>query len=147
MSCLGSPTLRDYAVFWKQHRTQRQQEITLRHSRILSEQNLIRSSQFKRGTKIFLLGATPTVGQLIDNMCAVRTQLPTPHRPLGNSMAVAHAEQAARQSVFHELSTLTANGSCGCLSKDKLDNVVPLMYKNFSSLSVLPKEQELIPEY
>ena len=51
-------------------------------------------------------------------------------------MAVAHAEQAARQSVFHELSTLTANGSYGCLSKDKPDNVVRLMYKNFSSLSL-----------
>ena len=135
-SCLGSPTLRDYSVFRKQHRTPRQQEITLRQSRFLSEQNLIRSSQFERGTKIFLLGVTPTVGQLIDHTCAVRTQLPTPHRPLGNSMAVAHAEQAARQSVFHELSTLTANGSYGSLSKDKPDNVVRLMYENFSSLSL-----------
>jgi len=135
-SCLGDPTLRDYSVFRKRHRTPRQQEITLRQSRFLSEQNLIRSSQFERGTNLFLLGATPTVGQLIDHTCAVRLQLPTPCRPLGNSMAAAYAKQVAQQSVYHELSTLTANGSYGCLSKDKLDNVVCLMYENFSSLSL-----------
>ncbi len=106
-----TPLFEDYSVFWKRHQTPRQQEITLQQSRFLSEQNLIRSGQFERGPKIFLLGVTPTVGQLIDHTCAVRTQLPTHCRPLGNSMAVAHAEQAAWQSVFHELSTLTANGS------------------------------------
>jgi hypothetical protein len=51
-------------------------------------------------------------------------------------MAFAYADRAARQSVSHELSTLTANGSYGCLSKDKPDNVVRLMYENFSSLSL-----------
>ena len=79
---------------------------------------------------------TPTVGQLIDHTCAVRLQLPTPCSPSRNSMAVAYAEQAARQSVYHELSTLTANGSDGCLSQVKPDNVVRLMYENFSCLSL-----------
>jgi hypothetical protein len=51
-------------------------------------------------------------------------------------MALAYADHAARQSVSHELSTLTANGSYGCLSEDKPDNVVCLMYENFLSLSL-----------
>jgi hypothetical protein len=69
--CLGNRTLREYLVFRKRHRTPRQQEITLRQTRFLSEQNLIRSSQFERGTNLFLVEATPTVGQLIDHTCAV----------------------------------------------------------------------------
>ena len=107
-SCLGTPTLRDYSVFRKRHRTPRQQEITLQQSRFLSEQNLIRSSQFERGTNLFLVEATPTVGQLIDHTCAVRPQLPTSGCPSGNNMALALCQSSCPAECFSQ----TFNSDC-----------------------------------
>jgi len=84
--------------------------------------------------------ATPTVGQLTNHILLVKnsTARMFSYCP-GNFVKEAHVKQAAWQSVCQEHSALTTKGAYGFLSCDKPDNIVCMMYKNFSSLSLFAK--------
>ncbi len=54
----------------------------------------------------------------------------------GNWVKVAHVQNAARTLVWQEYASSEAKGAYGGILSDKPDNVVRMMYKNFSSLSI-----------
>ncbi len=84
--------------------------------------------------------ATPRVGQLTSHTLLVKNSIAqTFSYPPSNFVKEACVEQAAWQSIYQEYSTMTTKGAYGFLSCDKPDNVVCMMYKNFSSLLLFAK--------
>jgi hypothetical protein len=53
-----------------------------------------------------------------------------------NSMAIACANLTAQESVGHECTEMASKGSYSCIITSKPDNMIRIMYKNFSSLSL-----------
>ncbi len=85
------------------------------------------------------------VGQLTDHTLLVKNSIAhtSSYHP-GNFVKEACVKQAAWQSVCQEHLAMTTKGAYIFLSCDKPDNVVCMMYKNFSSLSLFaegPKKQ------
>ncbi len=55
---------------------------------------------------------------------------------LPNLVKVAPAQHAAWITVYQEYARIVANGTYGHLLTNKPDNVIWMMYENFSSLSL-----------
>jgi hypothetical protein len=98
---------------------------------------LERARRLEIGASEFLLHVAPTVGQLVDYKqntykCVVQAMACHP----GNWVKVAHVQNAARTLVWQDYASSEAKGSYGRILSNKPNNVVRMMYKNFSSLSI-----------
>ena len=91
------------------------------------------------GAARYLAEATPTIGNLIEY---TQQSHSTTTRRAGNSvstvrgMALVRANQEACAAVSTEQASLENGGSHGRVSRVKPDDVVRIMYENFSSLGV-----------
>jgi hypothetical protein len=132
---LGGLALQDYAVVQTCHSRPKQQQSNLRAARYVSLLNLERTHLLNIRASEFLVKATPTVGQLIDHTLLVKNSIAwtSSYRP-GNFVKEACVKQAAWQSIYQEHLAMTTKGAYGFLSCDKPDDVVCMMYENFSSL-------------
>jgi hypothetical protein len=98
--------------------------------------SLARSCSLRTGAAIFVSGMTPTVGDLVEfsstwGACTARIK-----RPTTNSVTTAWANLVAQALVHCKYATMEATGVYGRVSCDKPDDVVRIMYENFSSLSI-----------
>jgi hypothetical protein len=108
----------------------------LRAQHFASAASLACSHSLTTGTAVFVAGMTPMVGNLVKlsstwGACTARIKHLTT-----NSVTTARANLVARASVHHEYAVREATGVYGQVSCDKPDDVVQLMYENFSSLSI-----------
>jgi hypothetical protein len=102
-----------------------------------SAQNLERARRLEIGATEFLLHAAPTAGQLEDytqNRYKRVAQVMMCHP--GNWVKVAHVQNAARTLVWQDYASSEAKGSYGRILSNKPNNVVRMMYENFSSLPI-----------
>ena len=86
--------------------------------------------------------ATPTVGDLLDHVNRTaglqgRTRLITDRTV--SSLVLSRTNIGARVTVHQELRAQNNGGVYGRISREKPDDVVCLMYENFSSLSLFVK--------
>jgi hypothetical protein len=98
-----------------------------------------RCQSFNRGAAEFLMGATPTVGDLIDHTQDRHGRghrLPPRCTLLASSVKIARANLAAQESVLREYTAGKTNGQYGHISAFKPDDLICIMHKNFSSLSL-----------
>ena len=120
-------------------RTDRQQRKMYRASLHASDADRIRREALNIGAARYLAEATPTIGNLIEY---TQQSHSTTTRRAGNSvstvrgMALARANQEACAAVSTEQASLENGGSHGRVSRVKPDDVVRIMYENFSSLGV-----------
>jgi hypothetical protein len=122
------------------HRTQQRHQRLLRAKQHASAQSLERIRLFNIGARHYLLQATPMVGQLLKHSLNLNTHTPRAKVLFTcptNQVQVACTQQVARMMVHQEYATQIANGTYGHLLIDKPDNGIQMMYKNFSSLSLL----------
>ncbi len=115
---------------------------TRRLRRYASEQALARSDAFEQAAAGYMMLATPTVGDLLDHVTRTaglqgRTRSTT-NRTV-SSLVLLQTNIGTRVTVQQELRTQNNGGVYGRISREKPDNVVCLMYENFSSLSLFVK--------
>jgi hypothetical protein len=101
-----------------------------------SAASLARSRSLITGAAIFVAGMTPTVGNLVKfsstwGACTARIKCPTT-----KSVTTGWANLVAQASVHREYAATEATGVYSRMSCDKPDDVVRIMYENFSSLSI-----------
>jgi hypothetical protein len=128
-----------YPVVPVRHLTPRQQQKLHRARLYASAQNLERLRQFGVGSMDFLLQATPTVGQLLEytvssNNCPcamARSTLAQATWPRWHTFDKQHGLLSITSILQSERVEHTDN----CSTK-KSDNVIWMMYENFSSLSL-----------
>jgi hypothetical protein len=112
------------------------------HSKLLRAQchasviSLAPSDSLAVGTVEFVSNNTLTIGNLVDYSQKVQTCLPKKRINLPHSVSIAQANLQAQASVFHKYAALETNGGYGWKARDKPDDVVRVMYKNLSSLSL-----------
>jgi hypothetical protein len=110
------------------------------HSKLLRAQHhasaisLACSNALAVGTAEFFSNNTPTIGNQVDYSqkiwtCLLKNQINLPH-----SVSFAQANLQAQASVFHNYAALEEKGGYGGIAREKPDDVVRVMYKNFSSL-------------
>jgi hypothetical protein len=107
-----------------------------------TEQALARSDAFEQSAAAFMTLATPTVGDLVDHSNRTvglqgRTRL-TSDRTL-SSLVLSRTNIGARVTVQRELRALDSGGVYRRILREKPDDVVCLMFENFSSLSLFVK--------
>ncbi len=98
--------------------------------------SLARSHSLTPGTAIFLAGMTPTVGNLVKFSSTPGTCTAHIKHPTTNSVTTAQANLVAQASIHREYAAMEATGVYSRVSCDKPDNVVQIMYENFSSLII-----------
>jgi hypothetical protein len=108
----------------------------LRAQRHASAINLACSNSMADGTADFFINNTPTIGNLVDYSQKVWTCLPKKRINLSHLVSTAQANLQARTSMFHKYAALKTNGGYGRIAREKPDDVVWVMYKNFSSLGL-----------
>ena len=130
----------DYTVHVIRKRSVRQRAKLTRAKRWASSWSLQRLEGLETGAAAFLGQATPTVGQLLtytQNRHGYSPLAANGHQaPVTNQVEVARVQGAARSSVVREYARATDEGAYGWVPQDKPDNVIRMMYENFSSLSV-----------
>jgi hypothetical protein len=127
----------EYLVRHVRTRTYQQQANLAGARRWASAQNLERARWLEIGASEFLLHAAPIAGQLVDYTqntykCVAQATVCHP----GNWVKFAHVQNAARTVVWQEYASSEAKGVYRWIASDKPNNVVCMMYKNFSSLSI-----------
>jgi hypothetical protein len=123
------------------HCTPRQLQKLHRARLYVLSKNLERLGQFGTGSSNFLSQATPTVGRLLEYIISSN---PCPrsmanHPPPGNLVKIVRVQQAAQLTIHNEYATMRTGQKYGQLPKEKPNNVIWFMYKNFSSLSLFTK--------
>jgi hypothetical protein len=113
-----------------------QQSKLLRAQHHASAISLARSNSLVDGTANFFINNTPTIGDLVDYSQKVCTCLPIKRIKLPHLVSNAQANLQARASVFHRYAASETNGGYGRIAQEKPDDVVRVMYKNFSSLGL-----------
>jgi hypothetical protein len=98
--------------------------------------SLVCSHSLTTGAAVFVAGMTPTVGNLVKNSSTGGSCTACIRHPTTNSVTTARANLVARASVHREHTEMEATGVYGQVSCDKPDDVVQIMYENFSSLSI-----------
>jgi hypothetical protein len=116
------------------HCTPRKQQKLHRARLNASAQNLEQLKQFSVGSTDFLLQATPTVGQLLEYMVSSNNHPCA--TAIGNLVEMVHIQQAEQLTVHNKYTTIRAGRTYGQLQHKKSDNVIWMMYENFSSLSL-----------
>jgi hypothetical protein len=104
--------------------------------RFTSAASLARNRSLTTGTAVFVAGMTSTVGNLVKFSSTWGTCTACIKCPTTNSVTTARANLVARASVHREYAATEATGVYGQVSFDKPDDVVWIMYENFSSLSI-----------
>ena len=120
-------------------RTAQQQRSILRSQRYGSSLEVERRRAFNQGASSFLVSAIPTVSDLI-----VHTQ--EGHRDASrrsdktrlnaSALDISRATLSARDSVRTEYENLVGSGVYGKMPHHKPDDVIRVMYENYSSLSL-----------
>ena len=108
----------------------------LRAQRFASAASLARNRSLTTGTAVFVAGMTSTVGNLVKFSSTWGTCTACIKCPTTNSVTTARANLVAQASVHRECAAKEATGVYGQVSCDKPDDVVRIMYENFSSLSI-----------
>ncbi len=85
---------------------------------------------------------SPNMGDLIKHTQCIHQE--PPHqaaikRSIPSTFLTPAANRAARESVHQEYEAMEASGVYGRIESDKPDNVIRVMYENFSSLSLFTK--------
>jgi hypothetical protein len=115
----------------------------IRHGkRYAFEQALARSDAFEQSAAAFMTLATPTVGDLVDHsnrMAGLQGRTRSTSNRTVSSLVLLRTKIGARVTVQQELRALDSGGVYGRISREKPDDVVRLMYENFSSLSLFVK--------
>ncbi len=108
----------------------------LRAQRHASAISLACSNSLADGTADFFINNTPTIGNLVDYSQKVLTCLPKKRINLPHSVSTAQANLQSQTSMFHKYAALEMNRGYGQIAREKPDNVVRVMYENFSSLGL-----------
>jgi hypothetical protein len=82
------------------------------------------------------LGNTPTIGNLINHSQQVQTPISKNCANVPLTIAVTQANQQARAAVQQEYVLVQKASKYGHIERIRLDDVVQVMYKNFSSLEL-----------
>jgi hypothetical protein len=104
--------------------------------RFASAASLACSHSLTTGAAVFVAGMTPTVGNLVKFSSTWGTYTARIKRPTTNSVTTARANLVAQASIHREYAATEATGVYGRVSCDKQDDVVRIMYENFSSLCI-----------
>ncbi len=107
-----------------------------------SRQNLEHCANFNEGATTFLSSISPNMGDLIEH--TQNNHQEPPHRAaikrsIPSTFSTPSANRATRESVCRECKAMEASGVYGWIESDKPDNVIRVMYENFSSLSLFAK--------
>ena len=101
-----------------------------------SQESTKQWEDLNQGATNFLVSASPTVGNLVNHTQTGHRSIsrPLPMAPI--TVNIAHANLAARESVRREYAKVGSSAPYGSVSILKPDNVIRILYENFSSLSL-----------
>ena len=116
-----------------------QQRKLYRARRYASDLALERQRKLNLGAAHFLSDATPTVGELIG--CTQKVHSSTARRyqnrtTTAKGVEMARLNQRADCAVRVELTAINSGRECGRIFTVKPDNVIRMIYENFSSLGL-----------
>ena len=98
--------------------------------------NSERWEDLNQGVTTFLLSATPTVGDLINHTQEWHLCLLRPQAQASSTIDIAPANLSAQESIHREYTAVRDTGTYGNILITKPDNVIRILYENFSSLSL-----------
>ncbi len=114
----------------------------LRAQQYNSHQSLEHCSNFNEGASTFLSSISPNMGDLIEHTQCNHQE--PPHwaaikHSIPSTFSTPSANHAARESVCREYKAIEASRVYGWIESDKPNNVIKVMYENYSSLSLFTK--------